>query len=177
MSGNYPDGVHEGTRGAPWNDHETVTCGGCRRFYYPDTQPDGVPRDDETKPPVTEYGIENELCETCETEIDICDECGEARLTMDGKTARALHGCASCQPVALPCLDCGADVTVCECEPNAAQCGACGARQFVLLGTLRETSHIRCRNCGADSYTTTDETRDAVRRAADISERIDKGGK
>ena len=176
MSGNYPDGVHDGTRGAPWNQHERVTCVECRRFYYPDTRPRGRPSDDETATPQTEYGTENELCETCENEIDVCANCGETRLTLAGKTARVLSGCASCQPVALPCLDCGADVTVCECEPDTKQCSVCGARQFVILGTLRDTVHYRCRNCGADTHgADVTATRDAVNRAADISERIDKG--
>lgn len=179
MSGNYPDGVHDGTRDAPWNEHERIQCVECRRFYYPDTSPDGAPCDNDTRPPSTAYGVENELCETCENEIDICVECGETRLSIPGRTARELSGCASCRTDP-PCIACGAPLSVCGCngviDADAMQCGACGARQFVILGTLRDTVHYRCRNCGADTHgADVSATRDAVRRAADISEQIDKG--
>lgn len=155
MAGNYPDGVHENTRGAPWNEHETVTCAECGRVYYPDTRPNGAPCDDETEPPTTDHGHEHELCKTCEQETDVCDECGEHRLTLSGTEPHTLHGCTSCRTDA-PCVACGAPLSVCECDgtidANALQCGACGARQFVLLGTLRELKHYRCRNCGADHH-------------------------
>ncbi len=158
MSGNYPDGVNEFTRNAPWNQYAIETCNGCGRDYYSDGEPDAPQPDAMTGAPETDHGRVNRLCETCEVETDICTGCGEARLIRNGATPRATDGCASC-------------------EPDAKQCGACGARQFVLLGTLRETQHLRCRNCGAESYNASDETRNAIQRAADISEQTDKGEK
>ena len=155
MSGNYPDGVNENTRGAPWNEHKTVVCVACDRIYYPDTRPHGRPTDNETNAPLTDYGAENELCETCELETDVCVECNETRLASDGRAPHVLNGCASCRTDP-PCVACGAPLSVCECngtvDADAPQCVACGARQFVNLGSLGNVRHYRCRNCGSDSY-------------------------
>lgn len=199
MNGGKMDAWITGNYGEDHPDNvDTSTCEFCGRFWYNGDAPYGVPHDNATRPPLTEYGDENSLCETCECEIHTCSECGGHTETADGETARAVDGCAECLDVP-QCENCGrtaarADVgTVCrECgrgivhdtETRAihsafepAACPWCGARHFSILGTLGERVHYRCRNCGADSssrHTVTD-TRAAVERAADVSEQIDKG--
>lgn len=50
---NYPDGLSEGTPGAPWNEQENYPCSGC-----------GSPIDDEAAQ-VDERGWPDDLCSTC----------------------------------------------------------------------------------------------------------------
>jgi hypothetical protein len=114
MLGNYPPGVFEHTRGAPWNEYEIITCNGCAREFYPNERPRGPLPDDFTGAPETEHGNEHGLCATCETERDICTECNATFLTADGLKPHTVDGCAECRADP-PCIHCGAPVSVCEC--------------------------------------------------------------
>ena len=103
--GGYPPGIHEHTRGAPWNIYARVTCAACGREYYSDGAPREPLPDDMTTAPDTAHGAENSLCANCER-ATVCTFCGEHRDTADGETPRAVNGCTVCECDAVRCEPC-----------------------------------------------------------------------
>ena len=97
---NYPPGVYENTRGAPWNEYAYSECAACGRIFYHDERPRRVPDDIQDRivdAPETAHGIKHGLCADCEIECSYCEYCGRFVSVPRGARPGDIAACYACK--------------------------------------------------------------------------------